>query len=531
MDKDSQLALIRHGVETWNNWNIKSSGSQKIDLSETDLSGADLREANLRNANLSQTIFSSADLSGADLSGADLSGADLSKTTLIKTNLSGANLSGAEFSQAKLSSADFNYTGLAEVNFSGANLSEATLSNVNLNGTDLSRVNLSGANLSVAILSHSDLSGADLSGANLSLAKLIKSSFIGSNLNGASLSYSDLSQANLSKTQLSRTDLSGANLGGTDLSEADLSGGDLSGAYLNHVTLCGANLNCVNLSGADLSNVDLSGADLSSADLSRAQLLGASFSNAKLTGACIEDWHIGDSTKLDNIACDYIFRTTENDGKFSGRLPVDENSFFAEGEFTQRFQILAQALETIDLTFSKGIDWQAFFQSFQEVRALYSDETISIQAIERKDQYAFVVRLETSAEVEQRGEIESTTKQLYVENKKLSTLNTSLNETVRLLAESQLIMAKRQGNRIINHGSMTGVVGGNQDLSNSSSSINNAKEFDESGSTRWTMHIAVIGLFITGLTLVATFTVPEVRCLAGLDSGTSCSSQKHPQAK
>ncbi|MEL6381180.1 MAG: hypothetical protein AAFQ89_01650 [Cyanobacteria bacterium J06626_18] len=60
---------------------------------------------------------------------------------------------------------------------------------------------------------------------------------------------------------------------------------------------------------------------------------------------------------------------------------MDPNSTFAPGEFVQQFQILESALETIDLTFTEGIDWKAFFASFQQLRQQRPGEEISIQGI------------------------------------------------------------------------------------------------------------------------------------------------------
>jgi uncharacterized protein YjbI with pentapeptide repeats len=55
MPNNEHLALIKQGIDAWNNWR------QQNDWIDPDLSGANL---------------SGADLSGADLSGANLSGAD-----------------------------------------------------------------------------------------------------------------------------------------------------------------------------------------------------------------------------------------------------------------------------------------------------------------------------------------------------------------------------------------------------------------------------------------------------------------------
>ena len=133
MANDKHLAIIKQGVEVWNNWRNKNPELQS-DLSYVDLSGADLS-----GANLSDTYLVSADFSGAGLSDADLSGANI-----IGANLFGVNLSGADLSYANLRGANLSYMGLNDANLRGANLSGA-----NLNGTHISRTIFSDNDLSV----------------------------------------------------------------------------------------------------------------------------------------------------------------------------------------------------------------------------------------------------------------------------------------------------------------------------------------------------------------------------------------------
>lgn len=286
---------------------------------------------------------------------------------------------------------------LSDADLSSADLSNAYFSNTNLSNVNLSNANLSNANLSNANLSHANLSNANLSNTNLSDAALNNT-----NLSDAALSYAALNRANLSYAVLSNVDLSYA-----DLSHANLSSASLSKAYLIN-----ANLSNANLSNADLSHANLSNANLSNANLNASQILYANLTQTKLTGACIADWQIGSSTVLENVKCDYIFRTYDQQtGQFSSRLPIDPASTFAPGEFTQRFQIIASALETIDITLTEGIDWQAFFQSFQKLRDNRPDEDVSIQGMESKGN-AFVVRLEVRAEAD-KAAIETEIKQRY----------------------------------------------------------------------------------------------------------------------
>ncbi|MEO1145129.1 MAG: pentapeptide repeat-containing protein [Cyanobacteria bacterium J06638_22] len=335
-----------------------------------------------------------ADLRGTDLSHADLSDADLSDADLSRVNLRGVDLHAADLSRASLSDANLSVANLSHVNLRDADLRGAYLSDANLNRANLNRADLSDADLSCANLSRVNLRDAILSDANLNRA----------NLNRADLSHADLSDINLSRASLRDTDLSDVDLSGLNLNRADLSGTDLSR---------------VDLRGADLRGADLRRADLSNTNLCAAQVLQTDFTEATLTGACIQDWQLGSSTILERVKCDYIFRVYDAEAqKFTGRLPVDPDSFFAPGEFTQRFQIIASALETIDITFTEGIDWQAFFQSFQEMRQQYPDKGIAVQGMEEKGE-AFIVRLrvdaeETGSELEQlKASIETTQKQLY----------------------------------------------------------------------------------------------------------------------
>jgi hypothetical protein len=156
---------------------------------------------------------------------------------------------------------------------------------------------------------------------------------------------------------------------------------------------------------AKLRDADLSGANLSRASLEIVNALGADFTGAILTGACIEDWHINSATKLDSVVCEYVYlKNNEQE-----RRPSDPNRIFAPGEFTKLFQ---KVLETVDLIFADGIDWKAFFQSFQELQQQYFDEGLFIQAIEKKSSGAFVIRLEVDAAVD-KAKIEREAKEKY----------------------------------------------------------------------------------------------------------------------
>lgn len=268
---------------------------------------------------------------------------------LFRANLLGANLAGANLSKANLN----------EANLSGADLSGANLQSAELIGADLSKANLSGAIGSEAMVSEAILSQANLTGAYLSGAEFIK----------ADLSGADLSRADLSKADLSKADLSGA-----DLSRADLFGADLFGADLLET----------NLSRADLSSADLRGAFLT-----RTQALGANFKEALLTGSCLEDWQINSSTQLDGVICEYFYL------QYPDRERRPESGSLTPGEFRQLF---GGGSEIVELIFARGIDWKAFFSSFNKVQTRRRGAELSIQALEKKPNGALAIRVNVPAD-------------------------------------------------------------------------------------------------------------------------------------
>ncbi|MBT9312549.1 pentapeptide repeat-containing protein [Leptothoe kymatousa] len=193
------------------------------------------------------------------------------------------------------------------------------------------------------------------------------------------------------------------NLEGINLQGANLVKADFTGSTLKTGTLQGATLTNTYFIGADLNRVNLQGVDLSNAQLNQTQLDQADLTGATLTGACIEDWNVNSSTKLADITCDYVYLKSNQ----QERRP--SQGTFQPGEFTALFQ---QAVNTVDLIFKDGIDWQAFFQSFQALRTQYAEQDLSIQAIEKKKDGAFVVRLEVPEDADKPA-IESSAKELY----------------------------------------------------------------------------------------------------------------------
>ncbi|NEQ54105.1 MAG: pentapeptide repeat-containing protein, partial [Leptolyngbya sp. SIO3F4] len=133
------------------------------------------------------------------------------------------------------------------------------------------------------------------------------------------------------------------------------------------------------------------------------QALGTHFEKSIFTGACLEDWNINSATRFDGVICQYVYLKVIR----QERRP--RKGIFNSGEFATLFQT---AVDTVDLIFKDGIDWQAFSQSFQTLRNQYADQDLSIQAIEKKRGDAFVVRVEVAEDADKTA-IESSAKELY----------------------------------------------------------------------------------------------------------------------
>lgn len=187
MANEEHLALLRQGVEVWNEWRENHNNYEIL-----------------------------ADLSGANLTGANMIGANLGRA-----NLSGADLTGAYLTRANLRM---------------ANLSEANLERVDLSGGDLRMANLRMTNLSEAILTEADITGAYLSFANLRMASLSSA-----NLSEANLKMTYLGGANLTQANLRMANLSGANLEqtqavNTNFRQAIFTGSCLENWQINRAT-------------------------------------------------------------------------------------------------------------------------------------------------------------------------------------------------------------------------------------------------------------------------------------------------------
>ncbi|MEM8610851.1 MAG: pentapeptide repeat-containing protein [Cyanobacteria bacterium P01_H01_bin.105] len=280
-----------------------------------------------------------------------------------------------------------------------------------LQGVNLSRANLTGANLAGVDLWKANLVLANLTNADLSRARLRDANLIRANLNGA---------------RLQEVNLLGANLNDSQLRDADFKKADLSLAHFQGANLDGANLIQANVIETDFRFANLSRSNLSGVTMFHTQALGTRFENVVFTGARIQDWNINSDTRFDGAICEFVYLKANQ----KERRP--RKGIFKPGEFTALFQ---QAIDTVDLIFQDGIDWQAFFQSFQDLRRQYAGQDLAIQAIERKQSGAFVIRLEVSEDVNQLS-VEEDAKQIY-ENR-LRALEAHYERQLRLQGQQQL---------------------------------------------------------------------------------------------
>lgn len=285
------------------------------------------------------------------------------------------------------------------------------------------------------------------------------------------LRHLDLTGINFFSVDLSESDLSFATLRSADLRGSNLTRATLVQSSLLDADLRNANLIEANFSEADMRDTDLRDADLSyasllSTNLRASQVLGANLENADLTGACIEDWQIGISTKFQQVKCKYVFRQYDPDSNdFLGRLPVNLDSTFRLKEFEQWIKVRLSALDTIDITFAEGIDWQALFTSLQGVRQQHPDSHVSMQSVEESEG-VYVVRLKVETEAtgealkKLRAEVEAQTKVFYQRQiaeaqGEIKALERSLDKALEKLA-----MASSENSTNLNFYGPTGNVAG-----------------------------------------------------------------------
>ena len=131
MANPEHLAILKQGVEIWNQWRQDSPGVK------ADLVGEDFREAKLYGIDFSEANLSGADLRWADLRWANLRWAKLNRARLYRADLSGAYLIGADLSRADLNKATCNNAIFKMANLCATRLIDTVLDGATLDDTCL----------------------------------------------------------------------------------------------------------------------------------------------------------------------------------------------------------------------------------------------------------------------------------------------------------------------------------------------------------------------------------------------------------
>ncbi|MEL6879986.1 MAG: pentapeptide repeat-containing protein [Cyanobacteria bacterium J06607_10] len=237
---------------------------------------------------------------------------------------------------------------------------------------------LGGTNFHRADLTNTIFDHANLKCTNLSHGKLIGTGFYHSkHLQTAQLAGTILSHPLVRRLALFR-----------EGQQQDFSGLDLKGINLTQADLCGANFTDSNLAQANLTQ-----ANFVDANLRNLQAIGAQFESVQLTGACLDGWNIDSTTALENVVCDYIYlRQNQQERRPS-------SGTFKPGEFTKLFQ---EIIDTVDLIFQGGIDWQALHTMLAEASAQQApgEPPLSLRSIENKNDGVVVVRVDAPPEAD-----------------------------------------------------------------------------------------------------------------------------------
>lgn len=381
MANEEHIAVLQKGQGRWNQWrqnnpqiipDFRSASFRCCKFRSADFRSADLRYVNLRRTDLRKANFSEANLCAANcyyaiFHSADLRYANLSEANLRKANFHSADCLYANFHHADLSGANLRYANLSYANLRNIYCCNSDLYNSHLRNSDLRNANFHAANLCNSDLYNVNLSSTDLSKANLQNANLQNA-----NLQNANLQNADLEKAHLRGANLQNANLQNANLQNADLSKAQLRGADFSGTDLSGFNLCG---------------VDLSNSVLCSTNLNMLQALATNFSKVNLTGACIADWNINSFTNMDEVICEYVYLKNEA-GEFAERRP--SSGKFSPGDFAKLVQ---KSINTVDLIFRNGMNWDAFAQSFQKLQVQIGSNELHIQSIENKGDGDFIIRV------------------------------------------------------------------------------------------------------------------------------------------
>jgi uncharacterized protein YjbI with pentapeptide repeats len=380
MANEEHLAILRQGVEVWDSWRKKNPeiipNFSDINFYKADFSNSDFEDASLY-GDFRQVDFANANFYGVDFKAADFDKANFSEAIFIECDLYWANFGDPDFRKE--------YLGLDISPLKRRKVALEDFSKVNLIGGNFREVTFSGS-FRRANFRNTNFSQASFRRVDIRESSFFRARFTEVNFEDANLFQTDFSRTNVYELELSNLRLNGVKLCNTDLSEKDI-----NNTYLIEADLSSANLIGADLSDANLEKANLYKANLSNVNLTKVQALGTNFTGAIFTGACIQDWNTNSATNLTDVICDYIYL---RQGQKERRPSIDD---FAPGEFAKLFQ---KSLETVDLIFRNGIDWDAFAYSFKKLEVENQGAQLDVQSIEKKGDGILVVRVAVSPDAD-----------------------------------------------------------------------------------------------------------------------------------
>ena len=232
-----------------------------------------------------------------------------------------------------------------------------------------------------------DLNETYLPAACLSAVDLSHSHLRQSDLYAADLWCSDLSYAEANEVNLSSANLSEANLSQSNLTSAELTGANLSRANLSHANCRRANFSMSNLSGANLSETDFTDANLKGANLTHTALNLANLKGANLTGIMVTDADISMIMTLKSITCDHIYVLSY--------IGVEGHSLPSEDKYIARFRQALTQFQNVVSDKDHGAEDQTRCAVLNPPETASWPE-MSVQAVERQENGAFIVRVKLS---------------------------------------------------------------------------------------------------------------------------------------
>ena len=162
MASEEQLAILKQGVDVWNQWREKNSETE-IDLAGADFHEQDLSKINLSSAHLDLADFVAANLTEANLYRAHLSGAAFNFATLYQANFQEAYLDFSDIRNANLCEANLNHANLKEADLRESNLTGASLLGAYLEDTNFIRATLNAVDFTSGVFAYSIFDENDLS--------------------------------------------------------------------------------------------------------------------------------------------------------------------------------------------------------------------------------------------------------------------------------------------------------------------------------------------------------------------------------